>query len=92
MQNPTSEEGAIIKREWWNGLGDQNMDSCTYITSYNLTIQHLVKKESADFSAITTWGVFYKSDDSGPASLILLDCHKERWEFPELRRSCSRAI
>jgi hypothetical protein len=21
MQNPTGEEGALIKREWWQGLG-----------------------------------------------------------------------
>ena len=32
-----------------------------------------MKKETADFSAITTWGVFYPNEDS-PANLILLDC------------------
>ena len=57
------------------------------------SIQHVIqsydtafmKKESADYSAITTWGVFYKNEDSGP-QLILLDALKERLEFPELRR------
>ena len=44
-----------------------------------------LKKESADYSAITTWGVFYPNEDSGP-NLILLDAYKERLEFPELRR------
>jgi predicted phage terminase large subunit-like protein len=44
-----------------------------------------MKKETSDYSAITTWGVFYPSEDSGPA-LILVDAVKERYEFPELRR------
>ena len=48
-------------------------------------IQHFLKKESADYSAITTWGVFHESDDSAP-NLILLDAVKERLEFPELRK------
>ena len=44
-----------------------------------------LKKETADYSAITTWGVFYPDDDS-PANLILLDAFKDRPEFPELRK------
>ena len=44
-----------------------------------------LKKETADYSAITTWGIFYPSEDE-PASLILLDAVKGRYEFPELRR------
>jgi len=44
-----------------------------------------LKKETADYSAITTWGVFYPNEDSGP-NLILLDAHKERLEFPELKK------
>ena len=44
-----------------------------------------MKKETADYSAITTWGVFYPNEDS-PANLILLDAIKGRYEFPELRR------
>jgi phage terminase large subunit-like protein len=44
-----------------------------------------MKKETSDYSAITTWGVFRLNQDSGP-QLILLDAIKERLEFPELRR------
>ena len=44
-----------------------------------------LKKETADYSAITTWGVFYPNEDSKP-NLILLDALKDRFEFPELRR------
>jgi hypothetical protein len=54
-------------------------------TSYNLMIQRFLKKETADYSAITTWGIFYPNEDS-PANLILLDAIKGRYEFPELRR------
>jgi predicted phage terminase large subunit-like protein len=83
MQNPTSEEGAIIKREWWNRWDKDWIPALKHvIQSYDTAFS---KKESADYSAITTWGVFYESDDS-PASLILLDCQKGRWDFPELRQ------
>ena len=34
-----------------------------------------LKKESADYSAITTWGVFRPNEDS-PPNLILLDAVK----------------
>ena len=44
-----------------------------------------LKKETADFSAITTWGVFRENEDSKP-NMILLDAVKERYEFPNLRR------
>ena len=83
MQAPTSEEGAIIKREWWNKYKKENIPPLQHvIQSYDTAF---LKKESADYSAITTWGVFYPSEDS-PANLILLDAIKGRYEFPELRR------
>jgi len=83
MQNPTSEEGSIIKREWWRKWDKDYIPSLEHvIQSYDTAF---LKKESADFSAITTWGVFYPDPDSGP-NLILLDSLKKRLEFPELRR------
>jgi predicted phage terminase large subunit-like protein len=83
MQNPTSEEGAIIKREWWREWDKDYIPPLQHvIQSYDTAF---LKKESADYSAITTWGVFYNNEDSGP-QLILLDAIKDRFEFPELRR------
>jgi predicted phage terminase large subunit-like protein len=83
MQQPTSEEGAIIKREWWRTWKhDWIPDLHHVIQSYDTAF---MKKETADYSAITTWGVFYPDEDS-PANLILLDSIKQRYEFPELRR------
>ena len=83
MQNPTAEEGSILKREWWNLWEKPSIPPLQHIIqSYDTAFS---KKETADFSAITTWGVFYPDEDS-PANLILLDAHKERLEFPELRK------
>ena len=83
MQNPTSEEGALIKREWWKKWEKEFLPDVTYvIQSYDTAF---LKKETADYSAITTWGVFYPNEDSKP-NLILLDAIKDRFEFPELRR------
>ena len=83
MQQPTSEEGALIKREWWRQYKDEYIPPLHHvIQSYDTAF---LKKESADFSAITTWGMFYPDQDS-PLNLILLDAVKGRYEFPELRR------
>ena len=83
MQNPTSEAGSLIKRDWWK-VWDKN-----YIPPLKHVIQSydtaFLKKETADYSAITTWGVFHPTLDS-PPNLILLDAVKERLEFPELRK------
>ena len=83
MQNPTAEEGSIIKRDWWQLWEKDYIPPLQHIIqSYDTAF---LKKETADYSAITTWGVFYPDADS-PANLILLDAFKERLEFPELRR------
>ena len=83
MQSPTSEEGAIIKREWWKTWKHEYIPQLHHvIQSYDTAY---LKKETADYSAITTWGIFYPSQDEG-AALMLLDAVKGRYEFPELRR------
>jgi predicted phage terminase large subunit-like protein len=83
MQNPTSEEGAIIKREWWKKWEHSFMPKLEHvIQSYDTAF---MKTETSDYSAITTWGVFRESEDK-PPNLILVDAIKGRYEFPELRR------
>jgi len=82
MQSPTSEEGAIIKREWWRNWKGKEPPKCIFtLQSYDTAF---MKKETADYSAITTWGVF-ESEDGGQ-NVILLNAFKDRYEFPELRR------
>ena len=83
MQQPTSEEGAITKREWWRPWKSKYIPPLQHvIQSYDTAF---LKSETADYSAITTWGVFFPSEDQG-AQLMLLDAVKGRYEFPELRR------
>ena len=83
MQTPTSEEGSIIKREWWNVWEGDSLPPVSYIIqSYDTAFS---KKENADYSAISTWGVFRPTPDS-PDCIILLDAQKGRWDFPELKR------
>ena len=82
QQNPTSEEGSIIKREWWKKWEEDDIPDLVHvIQSYDTAFS---KKETADFSAITTWGVFYPPN-KGP-HLILVDVEKGRWDFPELKK------
>jgi len=87
MQNPTAEEGAIIKRDWWKRWTHKSIPPVKYIMqSYDTAFS---KNQTADFSAISTWGVFKPSEDA-PDCLILLDCQKGRWDFPELKEIAMR--
>jgi len=83
QQQPTNDEGAILKREWWRIWPDMQPPLVDYIIqSYDTAYS---KKETADYSVITTWGVFYPDQDAGP-NIILLDVVRGRWDFPELKR------
>ena len=82
LQNPTAEEGAIIKREWWNIWENDDPPHVSYIIqSYDTAYS---KSERADFSAITTWGIFNPVEGESEA-IILLDAQRGRWDFPELK-------
>ena len=81
MQEPTSEEGAIIKREWWQPWKEEHIPNLIHvIQSYDTAFS---KKETADYSAITTWGVFYP--DEVTPNIILLDAIRGKYDFPELK-------
>jgi len=82
MQNPTAEEGAIIKREWWQKWEKDDPPPCSYIIqSYDTAFS---KSDRADYSAITTWGIFH-NEETRQDDIILLDAVRGRWEFPELK-------
>jgi hypothetical protein len=87
QQNPTSEEGAIVKREMWRIWEKDNPPQCDFIIqSWDTAFE---KSNRADYSACTTWGVFHHPNESGDliANLIILDAFKDRMEFPELKRT-----
>jgi len=82
QQQPTASEGAIVKKEWWNTWEEDDIPPIKYVMqSYDTAFS---KKETADYSAITTWGVF-EPQEGGPDHLILLDAQRGRWNFPELK-------
>ena len=82
QQQPTATEGAIVKKEWWQRWEKEKIPPVKYIMqSYDTAFS---KKESADYSAITTWGVF-NPEEGGPDHVILMDARRGRWNFPELK-------
>ena len=85
QQNPVGNESAIVKREWWNIWEGDSPPYCEFtIQSWDTAF---LKTERSDYSACTTWGVFYHDDDTGKpqANIILLNAFKKRMEFPELK-------
>jgi predicted phage terminase large subunit-like protein len=82
QQQPTASNSAIIRREWWKSWEEEKIPPLSYILQAYDTAYS--KKETADYSAITTWGVF-KPLEGGPDNIILLDAQRGRWSFPELK-------
>ena len=82
MQNPVSEEGALIKREWWKIWEKESPPQCEF------TIMSLDAAQEAnnraDFNALTTWGVFFNEETNNYA-IILLNAIKKRLEYPDLK-------
>jgi predicted phage terminase large subunit-like protein len=83
MQQPTSDNAAIISRKNWRIWEPEEPPSCEYIIqSWDTAFE---AKTSADYSACTTWGVFYNEEEHDAAQVILLDAFKDRMQFPELK-------
>lgn len=97
MQEPKEEGGNILKSQWWRKWGDgQPPDfldaeqrqawvsgdppSCLYVLQTWDTA--FSTKETADYSACTTWGIFQDRNDAAHA--IILGAFQERLEFPML--------
>lgn len=91
LQNPVSEEGAMVKREWWRAWDKKSRPDFEYViqswdTAYTA-------KTTSDFCACTTWGVFQEEDpETGRRQnkLMLMDSFNKRLEFPELKVEAKR--
>ena len=83
MQNPVSEEGALIKREWWNIWDNDTPPDCEFIIMSLDAAQEANNR--ADYNALTTWGVFF-NEEVNNYNIILLNAIKKRLEFPELKK------
>ena len=82
QQSPTSEEAAIIKREWWRIWPKETPPPCEYLI---MSLDAAAEKHNrADYTSLTTWGVFFNEEES-MHQLILLNSIRDRFEFPDLK-------
>jgi hypothetical protein len=83
MQNPTGDTSALIKRTDWRIWEPEDPPNVEYvIQSWDTAFE---TKTTSDYSACTTWGVWYNEEDGNSPNLILLDAFKDRMAFPELK-------
>ena len=82
QQNPTAEEASVVKREWWNWWKKEVPPTCEYVI---MSLDAAAETHNrADFTALTTWGVFF-NEETNNHHIILLNSIKKRVEFPELK-------
>jgi len=83
LQQPTSEEGALIKREWWQKWEKDDPPVCEFVIMSLDAAQEANTR--ADYNALTTWGVFL-NEKTNNYNIILLNSIKKRLEFPDLKK------
>jgi predicted phage terminase large subunit-like protein len=88
MQQPTAETSAIVSRKHWRiWEGDEPPRVDYVIQSWDTAFE---VKNNSDYSACTTWGVWYNEEEGDSPQLILLDAFKDRMAFPELKQVALR--
>lgn len=88
QQTPTGEEGALIKRDWWQIWEHDRPPKCDFIIQSWDTA--FTKSQRADYSACTTWGIFNLDEDPENVNIIMLDAWKDKLEFPDLKDTAKR--
>ena len=84
MQQPTSESAALVARRHWRVWQGEEPPKCDYVLqSWDTAFE---TKNTSDYSACTTWGVFYNEEEDNSPQIILLDAFKDRMPFPELKQ------
>lgn len=83
MQTPTSEEGALIKREYWKIWTKEAPPPVEFVLQVWDTA-HEVKTKN-DYSACQTWGVWH-NEETDRNELILLNGFHKRMTFPDLKK------
>lgn len=83
MQEPTSEEGAILKREWWKIWEADSPPPVEFVIQVWDTAHDT--KSMNDYSACITWGVWF-NESTNRHEIIMLNAIKHRWEFPQLKQ------
>lgn len=83
MQQPTLDSAAFIKRTHWRLWDKDDPPKCDFVIQSWDTAHET--KTTSDYTACTTWGVWYNEEEGDRPSIILLDAFKDRMEFPELK-------
>lgn len=89
QQNPVSVGAALIKSNWWRKW---DIDERGKLPEMEYIIQSWDTATTANtrsnFSACTTWGMFYARGPGGRdyPQFILLDAFRARLEFPDLKQ------
>lgn len=89
QQRPTPDGAGILPRVCWREWTAPELPDCEYVVQLWDTAYE--KKEEADYSAMTTWGVFRHPTESRYC-VILLSRIRERLSFPELRQRAKQAF
>ena len=94
MQDPTPEEGGLIKKRWLQYWEQDEPPACDFvIQTYDTAFS---TRTTADYSVIQTWGIFsmFNQDHIGQedfvSHLILLGNIRGRFEYPELRKMAQK--
>ena len=88
MQQPTSDNSAIVSRKHWRIWEGEDPPPCEYvIQSWDTAFE---TKNNSDYSACTTWGVWYNEEEGNSPQVILLDAFKARMAFPELKETAHK--
>ena len=83
QQQPTAEEAALIKRDWWSIWKQEHPPECEYVI---MSLDAAAEAHNrADYTALTTWGVFLNEEENN-YNIILLNSIKKRMEYPELKQ------
>lgn len=78
QQRPSPEEGDIYKRGWWKPWDKPKLPHILFkLMSFDTAFED---KDTNDYSAITTWGIF--EDDKKIPRIILLGAWRDRVEYP----------
>ena len=85
MQQPTSEAAAMVKRSDWRIWEPDDPPPCEFIIQSWDTAHET--KTTSDYSACTTWGIWYNEEEGNRPSIMLLDAFKDRMLFPELKET-----
>lgn len=75
----------MVRRDMWNIWPTDTPPKCEFIIQSWDTAHET--KTNSDYSACTTWGIWYNEEQNEAPNVILLDAFKDRLTFPELKEA-----